>query len=63
MNDLNSGVGGSYAIDPATGERKLISRTDYAPPASDAPNQPATAGFFTPVESVAPADKPTTTTE
>lgn len=69
MNDQNSGAGGSYAIDEATGERRLIGRTEerqpgVAPPArQQAPIEPAPAVFFTPVEPVPPADTPTTTTE
>lgn len=69
MNDQNSGVGGSYAIDELTGERRLLGRTEEppagaAPPARQPePIEPAPAGFFTPVEPVAPADTPTTTTE
>ncbi|MBW7899845.1 MAG: hypothetical protein H3C26_00065 [Rhodocyclaceae bacterium] len=34
--DSHAGMGGSYAIDPATGERKLVSRTR---PAGDQPEE------------------------
>lgn len=61
MNDQYEGQGGSYIID-ANGERKLVERTRNpgdAPPVEEAAqDQPASAGFFTPV---APAEQPTTT--
>jgi hypothetical protein len=61
MTDENEGRGGSYVIDE-TGARKLIERTlnpgDDPPIEPAAPDQPATAGFFSPV---APAEQPTTT--
>jgi hypothetical protein len=63
MNDQYEGQGGSYVIDES-GERKLVERTrnlgeappDPAEPAAQ--DQPASAGFFTPV---APAEQSTTT--
>lgn len=61
MNDQYEGQGGSYFIDES-GARKLIERTrnpgDEPPTEPAAPDQPASAGFFSPV---APADQPTTT--
>lgn len=65
MTHQHDGQGGSYVIDES-GERKLVERTRAAgdlppdPPASDEPaaqDDPADAGFFSPV---APADQPTT---
>ena len=42
MNDEFAGQGGSYVIDPVTGTRKLVQRTEYAPAAvqPDAPAAP-----------------------
>lgn len=61
MTDENEGRGGSYVIDEA-GVRKLIERTrnpgDDPPTESTVPDQPASAGFFSPV---APAEQSTTT--
>lgn len=34
MTDPHEGKGGSYVRDPQTGERKLVERTDPAPPAA-----------------------------
>jgi hypothetical protein len=66
VNDQYEGQGGSYVVDES-GSRQLIERTrapGEAPPEPPAPaaattEQPAAAGFFTPV---APAE-PTTITE
>lgn len=55
MSDQNAGMGGSYVLDPKTGERRLMERTNET-------TEPAQAGFLTPVP-VAPADTTTTTTE
>jgi hypothetical protein len=57
MSDPNEGLGGSYMIDPVTGERTLVGRTaeptnpvvDATPPAP----APAPVDFFT---TPAPAD-------
>lgn len=48
MSDQNDGLGGSYLLDPTTGQRSLVERTSSAPPC-DAPTEiakpePATAG-------------------
>jgi hypothetical protein len=65
MNDEYEGLGGSYII--TDGVRKLVGRTanpgDESPGESPTltetiPEQPATAGIFSPV---APADSTTTT--
>jgi hypothetical protein len=57
MTDENEGQGGSYLLDPATGVRTLVARTQPADAAAQ-PEQPADAGIFSPV---APAEQPTTT--
>jgi hypothetical protein len=61
MTDENEGRGGSYVIDE-TGARKLIERTrnpgDEPSAEPAAPDQPASAGFFSPV---APAEQSPTT--
>jgi hypothetical protein len=66
MNDEYEGQGGSYVIDES-GARVLVSRTEEAPPPERAPpafakvvaqDEPANAGFFTPV---APAESTTAT--
>jgi hypothetical protein len=70
MENEYAGQGGSYAID-ADGQRKLIQRTEEAPPSRapappDEPaarDQPAPAGFFTPVIPATPVDKSTPTPE
>jgi hypothetical protein len=51
MSDQNAGMGGSYLLDPVTGERKLIERTT-----EPLFTEPADAGFLTPVDPVTPAD-------
>jgi hypothetical protein len=60
MNDENEGLGGSYLIDPTTGQRALVARTKPPAPAGEQKDEPASeAGFFSPDQ---PAD-PTTTAE
>ncbi|MDX2074702.1 MAG: hypothetical protein SFX19_10140 [Alphaproteobacteria bacterium] len=39
-NDFE-GHGGSYLVDPKTGEKTLVHRTEEKPDASDAPENPA----------------------
>ncbi|WP_198116931.1 hypothetical protein [Massilia rhizosphaerae] len=58
MNDDNAGLGGSYMLDPTTGKRTLVARTEPPAEAAAQIDEPAEAGFFTPVE---PADTTTTT--
>lgn len=41
MNDQNDGLGGSYLLDPTTGQRTLVERTASVPPC-DAPTEIAT---------------------
>lgn len=55
MEYQNAGMGGSYVLDPKTGERRLTERTNEI-------TEPAKAGFFTPVP-VTPADTTTTKPE
>lgn len=48
MSDQNDGLGGSYLLDPTTGQRTLVERTGSAPlcdvPTEIATPEPATAG-------------------
>ncbi|RFP32417.1 hypothetical protein [Duganella sp. BJB476] len=70
MENEYAGQGGSYAIDE-DGQRKLIQRTEDAPPARApappdepaAPDQPAPAGFFTSVSPATPDDQSNPTPE
>lgn len=44
--DDHAGKGGSYVLDPATGKRTLVERTDWTPETSAAPaaDKPAKPG-------------------
>lgn len=42
MNDPHDGQGGSYVLDPETGDKTLVERTEAQP------TEPAAAGFFIP---------------
>lgn len=53
MNDENAGLGGSYVLDPKTGQRTLVARTEPPAEAAAQNDKPADAGFFSPVR---PAD-------
>ena len=56
MNDEHAGLGGSYTLNPKTGKRTLVARTEPPAPAEAQTDEPADAGFSLPA---APADKPT----
>lgn len=43
MNDQNEGLGGSYVLDPETGQRTLVERTGSKLAEVDATNTPAPA--------------------
>ncbi len=43
MTEPTRGQGGSYAIDPKTGERRLVERTESAPSAPQPQAEPAPA--------------------
>jgi hypothetical protein len=54
MSDEHEGLGGSYTLNPRTGKRTLVARTEPPVPAGEQKDEPAAdAGFFSPV---APAD-------
>lgn len=40
MHDEFAGMGGSYALDPKTGKRRLLDRTDHAAPQQVQPKAP-----------------------
>lgn len=41
MTESKQGQGGAYVIDPDTGERRLVERTDLVTPEPSAPVEPA----------------------
>lgn len=43
MNEPTRGIGGAYEIDPKTGERRLVERTEPQAPEAQAPAEPAPA--------------------
>lgn len=43
MSESNRGQGGAYVIDPQTGERRLVERTEPNVPAQPASAEPAPA--------------------
>lgn len=69
MNEQNEGQGGSYAIDPGTGARVLLQRTQAQAmppdpqPAIAVQDEPAQAGFFTPAAPASPVDAAPTLSE
>jgi len=58
MNDENADLGGSYLLNPKTGERTLVARTEPPADAVVQNDEPADAGFFSPVQ---PAESTITT--
>lgn len=52
MNDENDGMGGSYTLNPKTGKRTLVARTEPPADAAAQADEPANAGFFSPAEPV-----------
>jgi len=50
--DPNEGHGGSYELDPATGQRRLLHRTEAGQPTQEQPAQPE--------PTAAPAGEPNT---
>jgi len=58
MSESSERQGGSYKIDEQ-GDLVLVERTQNSPPAESANEEPASAGFFSPVETADADSQPT----
>ena len=57
MNDEHAGLGGSYTLNPKTGKRTLVARTEPPAPADEQTDKPADAGFSLPAAPAEPTTK------